>query len=124
MWLCALEPSCDHSASGQHSSVDAHNQLTEEQIAEFREAFFLFDKDGDGTITTEEVRTGMRSLGQNPTEAELQDTITEVDADGKGTIEFPEFLSLITRKMKDTDTEEELFRLSRCLIAMTMVLSV
>merc|ERR1712227_1023879 len=50
----------------------------------------------------------MRSLGQNPTEAELQDMINEVDADGNGTIDFPEFLSLMSRKMKDTDTEEEL----------------
>jgi len=31
-----------------------------------------------------------------------------VDADGNGTIDFPEFLSLMARKMKDTDTEEEL----------------
>lgn len=48
-------------------------QLTEEQIAEFKEAFSLFDKDGDGTITTKELGTVMRSLGQNPTEAELQE---------------------------------------------------
>ena len=48
------------------------DQLTEEQIAEFKEAFSLFDKDGDGTITTKELGTVMRSLGQNPTEAELQ----------------------------------------------------
>ena len=52
--------------------------LTEEQIAEFKEAFSLFDKDGDGTITTKELGTVMRSLGQNPTEAELQDMINEV----------------------------------------------
>uniref|UniRef100_A0A674ATD4 Calmodulin n=1 Tax=Salmo trutta TaxID=8032 RepID=A0A674ATD4_SALTR len=57
------------------------DQLTEEQIAEFKEAFSLFDKDGDGTITTKELGTVMRSLGQNPTEAELQDMINEVDAD-------------------------------------------
>ena len=50
--------------------------------AEFKEAFSLFDKDGDGTITTKELGTVMRSLGQNPTEAELQDMINEVDADG------------------------------------------
>ena len=53
-----------------------------------------------GTITTRELGTVMRSLGQNPTEAELQDMINEVDADGNGTIDFPEFLSLMARKMK------------------------
>lgn len=42
----------------------------------------------------------MRSLGQNPTEAELQDMINEVDADGNGTIDFPEFLNLMQRKMQ------------------------
>jgi len=47
------------------------DQLSEEQIAEFKEAFSLFDKDGDGTITCRELGTVMRSLGQNPTEAEL-----------------------------------------------------
>ena len=41
----------------------------------------------------------MRSLGQNPTEAELQDMINEVDADGNGTIDFPEFLTMMARKM-------------------------
>ncbi|KAJ8646861.1 hypothetical protein MRB53_008609 [Persea americana] len=83
-------------------------QLTEEQISEFKEAFSLFDKDGDGCITTKELGTVMRSLGQNPTEAELQDMINEVDADQNGTIDFPEFLNLMARKMKDTDSEEEL----------------
>ena len=35
-------------------------QLTEDQISEFKEAFSLFDKDGDGTITTKELGTVMR----------------------------------------------------------------
>jgi len=82
------------------------DQLTEEQIAEFKETFSLFDKDGDGTITTKELGTVMGQLGKNPTEAELQDMINEVDADGNGTIDFPEFLTLMARKMKDTDSEE------------------
>jgi calmodulin len=50
---------------------------------EFREAFGLFDKNGDGTISSSELGTIMRSLGQNPTESELQDMINEVDVDGK-----------------------------------------
>lgn len=48
----------------------------------------------------------MRSLGQNPTEAELQDMINEVDADGNGTIDFPEFLNLMARKMKVSSAGE------------------
>ena len=48
----------------------------------FKEAFQLFDKDGDGTISTKELGTVMRSLGQNPTEKELQDMVNEVDVDG------------------------------------------
>ena len=96
-------------------------QLTEEQIAEFKEAFSLFDKDGDGTITTKELGTVMRSLGQNPTEAELQDMINEVDADGNGTIDFPEFLSLMARKMT---LRKSLSKLLRCLTVMGMDLSV
>ncbi|KAG9376588.1 FRQ1 Ca2+-binding protein [Pyrenophora tritici-repentis] len=65
------------------------DSLTEEQVSEFKEAFSLFDKDGDGQITTKELGTVMRSLGQNPSESELQDMINEVDADNNGTIDFP-----------------------------------
>ncbi|XP_062108251.1 calmodulin-like protein 8 isoform X2 [Humulus lupulus] len=82
--------------------------LSEEQIVEFKEAFCLFDKDGDGCITIEELATVIRSLDQNPTEEELQDMISEVDVDGNGTIEFAEFLNLMANKMKETDAEEEL----------------
>ena len=48
------------------------DQLTEEQITEFKDAFSLFDKDGDGTITAKDLGTVIKSLGQNPTEEELQ----------------------------------------------------
>jgi len=50
---------------------------------ELREAFSLFDKDGSGTISNEELEVVMKSLGQNPTEDELQEMIREVDVDGK-----------------------------------------
>ncbi|KAG5223575.1 hypothetical protein OIU76_014095 [Salix suchowensis] len=82
--------------------------LTDEQIVEFKEAFCLFDKDGDGCITIEELATVIRSLDQNPTEEELHDMISEVDSDGNGTIEFSEFLTLMAKKTKETDAEEEL----------------
>jgi calmodulin len=64
--------------------------------------------DSDGSITNWELGIVMRSLGQNPTEAEVQDMIDEVDANGNGTIEFPEFLTMMARKMRDTDGEEQI----------------
>lgn len=87
---------------------DATDNLTEEQIAEFKEAFQIFDKDGDGSITTKELGTVMRSLGQNPSDEDLQQMIAEVDQDKSGTIDFREFLGLMAKKMKETDTEEDL----------------
>uniref|UniRef100_A0ACD5W9L9 Uncharacterized protein n=1 Tax=Avena sativa TaxID=4498 RepID=A0ACD5W9L9_AVESA len=84
------------------------DELSKEQIEEFRAAFSLFDKDGDGTITSKELGTVMRSLGQRPSEAELHQMIAEVDTDGNGALDFTEFISLLERKMRDTGVEEEL----------------
>lgn len=50
--------------------------------AELREAFSLFDKDGSGTISNDELEVVMKSLGQNPTQSELAQMIQEVDVDG------------------------------------------
>ena len=89
----------------ENSVID---NLTDEQIIEFREAFQAFDKDGNGSITTRELGTVMRSLGQNLSEAEIKEMIDIVDEDKNGTIDFQEFLHLMARKMKIIDKEEEL----------------
>ena len=47
----------------------------------------------------------MRAMGQNPTEDELNSLVMEVDLDGNGTIEFPEFLALMARKTKQSSDE-------------------
>ena len=51
--------------------------------AEYFEAFRYFDKDNSGHITTKELGTLMKSLGENTTENELQRIINTVDIDGK-----------------------------------------
>ncbi|KAI0396178.1 calmodulin [Xylariaceae sp. FL0594] len=83
-------------------------QFTDEQMDEYRQAFSLFDKDDNGVITKDELGTVMRSLGQNPSQAELEDMINEVDGNNSGTIDFAEFLTMMARKMNSTDSEEEI----------------
>lgn len=84
------------------------DQLSEEQVAEFKEACCLFDKDGDGVITTQELGTVRRSPGQNPTEAELRGTVGEIDRDGNGSVDFPGFLGVMAGQLRGRHSEEQI----------------
>mmetsp|Transcript_54467 Transcript_54467/g.133527 ORF Transcript_54467/g.133527 Transcript_54467/m.133527 type:complete len:150 (+) Transcript_54467:222-671(+) len=86
----------------------ANKIMSSAVVEELREAFSVFDKDGDGTITAEELGIVMRSMGQKPTDQELRDMIREVDADGNESIDFPEFVTLMARKTKAKDLRQEL----------------
>ena len=88
--------------------------LTKEQISEFKEAFSMFDENKDGKITAKELLKVMRSLGQNPTEAELQNMINDVDIDGSGNIEFDQFASFALRLFsQEGDHEREVMEMFR-----------
>ena len=52
-------------------------------LAGLKDAFDLFDKNKDGRITTGELDTVMKSLGQDPTETELRNMVNEIDIDGR-----------------------------------------
>ncbi|KAK3872034.1 hypothetical protein Pcinc_022861, partial [Petrolisthes cinctipes] len=82
--------------------------LTDDLVAEFKEAFMLFDRDEDGMITTAELGVVMRSLGQRPSETELRKLVGEVETCADGTIEFNEFLQMMSKKLKDIGNEDEL----------------
>ncbi|XP_067856740.1 troponin C, skeletal muscle-like [Heptranchias perlo] len=91
--------------------ADARSYLSEEMIAEFKAAFDMFDADGGGDISTKELGTVMKMLGQNPTREELDAIIEEVDEDASGTIDFEEFLVMMVRQLKEEakgKSEEEL----------------
>ncbi|CAH3173548.1 unnamed protein product [Porites lobata] len=88
----------------------AESQLSEDQLAAITQAFSLFDKNGDGKINTKELGTVMESLGENPTEAELKEMISEVDTDGSGTIEWSEFLKMMKERKKEEEFNEEELR--------------
>ncbi|NXN89800.1 CALMS protein, partial [Bombycilla garrulus] len=80
-------------------------RLSEEKIAEIREAFSLFDRDGDGLMGGEDVGTAMRSLGHNPSEGELRAVLGERGRTGG--VDFAEFLALVAGRMRDENGDEE-----------------
>lgn len=87
-------------------SKDSH--LTEEQVEEFKKAFLLFDKDGNGRITADELIDVMTSLGQKPSENEVDAMIRKADQDGDGSIDFMEFLDVMASKMGENSFEDDL----------------
>ncbi|XP_076449599.1 neo-calmodulin-like isoform X2 [Babylonia areolata] len=88
-------------------------KYSQSQIRELREAFRLFDKDGDGSISTDELGTVMRNLGQFPSLDELNTMLKEIDIDGDGTFSFEEFVQVMANmgglnEQSEEDEEEEL----------------
>merc|ERR1711881_278146 len=82
-------------------------EFSDQDKADFRKNFNLFDKKRTGAIPIGDMGTVLRSLGQNPTEAELAALCEEVDKDKSGTIEFEEFIDLMARTNKTHEAMEE-----------------
>ena len=70
---------------------------------ELKSAFDLFDKNKDGILSTAELGSVLKNIGLSPTEEELNDIINEVDMDGNGTIDYDEFLKLLSRSKSEQD---------------------
>ncbi len=50
----------------------------------------------------------LRSIGQNPTEDEILNLVIEYDVNGDGTIDFEEFLDMMTKQARDVDQTAEI----------------
>ena len=69
---------------------EVSNNLTEEEQEKVKEKFLLFDADGNGSINKQELGDVLRYMGQNPTEAEVQQMLLTLDKDGTNVLEFPD----------------------------------
>jgi len=63
---------------------------------ELREAFRLYDKEGNGYITTKVLRDILHEIDDQISDADLDGMIEEIDSDGSGTVDFDEFMEMMT----------------------------
>jgi len=83
-------------------------KITDEEFENFKKTFIMYDKDGDGTVSTKELGAVMRSLGTNPDPEELEAMVDEADADGSGSVDFGEFVEMMIKREAEKETPEDL----------------
>ena len=89
------------------------NGLTEDEVMEIKEAFDLFDSDKSGQIDTEELKAALKNLGIDAKNQTLSNMMADLDKDNSGQIDFGEFIDMMTAKMSDRDTKEDLEKVFR-----------
>ncbi|RKP39087.1 hypothetical protein BJ085DRAFT_42964 [Dimargaris cristalligena] len=95
-------------ATRQNSNV--FNIFDQKQIAEFKEAFSMFDHDADGFVDKEDLKDMLHSLGQTPTDSYIEAMIDEAT----GPINFTMFLTLMGEKLSGTDPEPDILMAFEC----------
>merc|ERR1712205_238614 len=96
--------------SNMPSKKKPRGSLTDEQVEEVREVFGLFDADQSGAIDCRELKGAMRALGFEVKNEELIKMVSDIDTDGNGTVEFKEFMGMMTGKMGEKDSREDIVK--------------
>merc|ERR1719281_2273030 len=79
----------------EEARADAELEMTPEQVEQLRAAFAVFDKNGSGKVTADELGKVMEECGEAVTEAEINEMLKDVSVDG--TIDFDEFKAIMSR---------------------------
>ena len=81
--------------------------IPEDKIAEYKEAFDMFDKDKSGTISAVEITKIMKNFGNPVSKKEVDRMIAEIDTTGDGELDFEEFVTLMQRNISYIEESEE-----------------
>lgn len=88
-------------------------ELTQEQKNDIKEAFDLFDTEGVGKIDVKELKVAIRALGFEPKKEEIKRMIAEIDKEDTGKLSFDNFVTLMSMKMAERDSKEEIMKAFR-----------
>jgi calmodulin len=100
-WLEKIEHMIDSEGTGyiafeEFCNIVRKKMQDDEDERELREMFRILDKEKRGEVNTNELRWILKNLGDDLTEADIDDMIADVDTDGSGWVDYNEFYKLMT----------------------------
>ena len=73
----------------------------------YKKIFEMYDSNKDGNVNSLELANILKAIDINASDEEIKDIIAEMDLEGNGEINFENFVSIVKRREKDVDNEEE-----------------
>ena len=83
----------------EYITISKKLDVPEEKLAEYKEAFDMFDRNKKGTLSIGDITKIMRNFGYPMTKEEARSMISNVDASGDGEVDFEEFVMLMEKQI-------------------------
>ena len=77
---------------------------------EYKSIFEMHDSNKDGSVNSLELANILKSININISDEEIKEIMTEIELEGNGEINYDEFISILNKREKDVDNEEELLK--------------
>lgn len=82
------------------------DKFTDVELEKFKEAFLFFDRDGDGTISNDDVPLALRSMGALVSNEEVSTLLKKYDPDRTGVVDQNDFIACLAEVMNKDDNED------------------
>ena len=86
------------------------DNISENKIKEYKSVFDLNDNNKDGNVTLDELANILKAINISSSDEEIKEIIMELELEGNDEINFENFVSIINRRDKDVDNEEEVIK--------------
>ena len=84
--------------------------LTVNEVMDLKDVFDMFDSDGSGEVDLKELKSGLLSLGMETSSQTLMDMMEQIDKDDSHSVDFGEFVQMMTASLTQKPSREDLFK--------------
>ena len=86
------------------------DNIVSDKEKEIKDIFDKYDSNRDGNVTSDELANILKAINLDVSDEEIKEIIEELELEGNNEINYEDFVSIVNRREKDVDTEEEVLK--------------